>query len=443
MDSLYRKLGFFIESCSMQSEPRHNWFQRVLMLRVLYSLSNIAIESALELMDANALGVGNFNKSVIEEGMKHRIFHLDHTEWVHFLSEMNTADFAALCEFIQQDYGENLRMSPFWRFKEHLETKVKIKASVSGNVIVRLYLLITNAEIDVPKAILLLLTQSQMDNSMNTVFEIMGAPIATQHHECVYRDAVAILGHWELSASSALQRRVETMATSFQHDDNTCENKANLVGRKSMFLRLANHRRAQVSKPACGEELAQLPDFPVGTGAWSRLSKTEKHVVLLMCLLRRASFPSFMECMSRFLGQREAEHLLYYEIISSRAEAVYEQIMPLLGRMYNAIDTQNIVITSLLHNFSDACLADVIGERQRKCMSFGFLLHLYLSAFFPRNVQHLAFKNVTSDFNKRVTADLRMQENLTSFTCDALAAFADENQVAKCIVSDVLQRICV
>lgn len=413
------------------------------MLRVLYSLSNIDIESVLTLMHQNAAGIGSFNKSVVEEGMKHGIFRLDHTEWVQLVHEMNTIDFSVLCEYIQEDYGDNLKMSPFWRLKEHLETKIKIQSNVSGNVIVRLYLLIMNAEIDIPKAILLLLTKCGMDNSVKTVFEIMGAPIATQQHEWVCKDAVAILGHLEVNNLSVLQRRVENVALATHETREMPHNVVNFIGRESMILRLANNRRAQLATPIDSEELAQLPDFPMGTGAWSRLSKTEKHVVLLLCLLRRESFPNFLECISYFVGQREAEQLLYYEIMSSRAEAVYERILPLLTRMYSAMDTQNAVITSLLHNFSDMCLADVIGERQRKCMSYGFLLHLYFSAFFPRNVQHLAFKSVTIDFNKRVPADLRVQENLTGFTCDALAAFANENKVAKCVVTDVLQRICV
>lgn len=442
-DSLYRKLNFFAESCSIESEPRHNLFYRVLMLRILYSLSNIGIDDALDLMQQNAVGIGGFNKPVIDEGMKHGIFRLDYLEWVQLICEMNTTDFHGLCEYIQQDYGENRMMSPFLRFREHLESKVKMQGKMPGSVVVRLYLLIMNAEIDVPKAILHLLTISKMENSVNTVFDIMGASIATQNHAWVSKDAVAVLGHLEVCNLNVLQRRVENIAHCIEKRAPADADSQKCPGRPSMLLQLATRRRMQASVPAKSGDISQPPDFPLGHGSWSRLSKTEKQVVLMLCMVRRASFDNFVECISYYVGQQEAEKLLYYEVTNTRAEEVYEQIMPLFTRMYNSIDANNVVISSLIHNFSDLCLADVLGERQRKCMSLGFLMHLYVSAFFPRSIQCIAFGNVTSAFNRRVPADLRVQENLSGFTCDTLAAFASENQIAKCIISEVFQRLCV
>ena len=446
VQQLHDALLFFYESASICHEPQETKFERVLRLRLAYALAPHNVERVLSTLDYQGVCIGEYNEETIKNALQNKMLDADPLMWVEFVWRIQVTDFDGLCQYLVDRNAKTGGHSALLDLKHHMNTAVLMPFDRSGNIIVRLFVILHTTGVERTQAIVHLLERCHVATPSDVVLQIWNGVKQTPSTDDLVTDIVALLSFVEFADIQQLERnthgtaRMAAAARPAAIED-ACLCRISLHAMQRAVLQSKDTGNARQND-------SLVPDgIPVDITAWVHLSVSQRQVVLLLCLMRSDALTR-RAGMLVLVAPLDAEHTLLdeLELPENRHAPILQEAAPVLLRLSMVLESNNVKATQPLHLFRDECLARVFGGQQCKTMPLAMLAHLFLAAHLPKQPAAMCYRCVAYEFNRKLPAQqsaLRIPEGIPTGLLDAMLAYTSKKKLPADFVSTVLGALCV
>lgn len=119
--NLHELLGYFLETASLEVQPENTRLYRMLLLRILYSIGNIDVQSCINILLKNGIHIGSYNQTTTLASLFQGLTTMRVLEWVELMRSLQVVRMDSLFETIQSIYADDIVNSPLWSLKSAFE----------------------------------------------------------------------------------------------------------------------------------------------------------------------------------------------------------------------------------------------------------------------------------------------------------------------------------
>ena len=120
-DSLVVSIKAFMDATSLVQKPEYTWLQRNLILRILYGIRGIDINSCVKNLEDSGLFIGLYNVIGTENHLLYKLHAMDLSDWIRLVTSINTECIDTIFTELRMFYGHDLETSPLWDMKKTFE----------------------------------------------------------------------------------------------------------------------------------------------------------------------------------------------------------------------------------------------------------------------------------------------------------------------------------
>jgi hypothetical protein len=437
-------LRFFREISGLAQEPAHDRHHRLALLRVVYALAPHNVPQMLAALAHAGVELGAYNEAAVRSGMKEHLFDMTPAAWCVLLSHLRVDSCGEVLRMIEKHYGAEHEASPVLRFRAFVRNAAAHRFDEEAGEHLALFLHTYNTEVRASELLSQLLPRLGVCNVPEVVYALNDRHVGFSQDKMIF-DLVCILGN--TSADSTRPLLAGMQASEQQRHEELSVGQQLSRARTSIRTLRENLRRAETTHTAQRKsELSAPPGLPIETAEWTRLSQSQRQVVLLVCLARPDAVDDVPARLACALPAELAEPFTAYEFPAARHLQALEAALPALQRFAHVVEFANARVGSVLQAFQDNCLGLVLGEEQKLLMPVATLAQVYMLAHFAPALQAVAYRHVAAAFNANIPAarkNLRIGENLSADLCDRMTMYTSEHKLSPEFAEGVLKRLCV
>lgn len=443
-------LLFFLESSNLQRDPQDTLTERLITLRILYSLRNIDVPRLVEQMEESGFEVGEFDAE-----------HLVHVHEKQMLTKMDAACWAVLLQCLHCDSIDSIVRDLCAHYAEEVYTRsafMSLRTLVQETLeeaddllgmLVHIFLIVFSKEYS-KDAVLANLLPPNMKYAQK---QQIGLRIFAQHMaevscEDLEHDLFVIMQYTEVKKNA----NVPCLAAVHGGGAPTGIIQGALVqGEFCRFslLKLRENMMLQAQHAGAGEKGASWKPacVPLVAEVWDTLSIVQQQLLILVASLQTsvqnrddlvlAVYPGHCKRTNSF------QHCVVSQSDHERASAV---ITSLLFRIALTVDPSKSEVTSNVEDFVESCFESSMGITQRKSMSSTLKTQFFVCAYLVNKVQQSVFTHVAKSFNERAFQDkeaMYIPDTLNSHVQACMQKWVAERNFPLSVMLEVFKPLCL
>lgn len=443
-------LLFFLESSNLQRDPQDTLTERLITLRILYSLRNIDVPRLVEQLEESGFEVGEFDAE-----------HLVHVHEKQMLTKMDAACWAALLRCLQCDsidsivrdlcahYAEEVyTRSAFMNLRTLVQEALDEADDILG-ILVHVFLIVFSKEYS-KDAVLAYLLPSNMKHAQK---QQIGLRIFAQHMAEVSpadleHDLFVIMQYTQVKTTED----VPCLSAVRAGGAPTGIIQGALVqGEFSRFslLKLRKNITLQAQHVGASDKGASWRPacMPLVPELWDTLSIVQQQLLILVASLQTAVCNRDELVLAVYPGHCQRTHSFQHCVISqSDHERATSVITSLLFRIALTVDPSKSEVTSNVEDFVESCFESSMGITQRKSMSSTLKTQFFVCAYLVNKVQQSVFTNVAKSFNERAFRDkesMYIPDTLNSHLRACMQKWVSERDFPLSVMLEVFKPLCL
>jgi len=445
-------ISFFTESASLQKEPAESYLDRVYILRLLFSLDNINVDSTIEaLTDAGVL-VGNYDSEHLHAiHFQQKLTQWNASETFQFLSAFAVDSFDDIVNEMLVFYQDDTVNSPFLALKRVFEENFG-DASAFADMFVALFFAVHNCECARDSLMVMIFERlPRLGNSQEMVLKILGSAFQSRKsHQNLQTDVCFVV--------QFLQVRVQEHVDLPKSDAGAPGGAGVLENRQSRCKLLKIRERVvadnarRKAKKGDGATAWKPQGLPVSAEEWGLFSRARQHSIILLSSMAPHAVEDIDDLIDIILleNQPDSGHadrsFARYQPAFNDTENIVNSVHGLLTRFTHVVDTGQATYFLFIDSFVQNCFESSFGVNQLSAMSLSLKVQIFFCCHLVDRVRKPLFRALMTAFNHRAFANDVRNHLPTAFTRhieDLIDKWLVDNKFPADLVTKILKPLCI
>lgn len=445
MSTLKDAIEFFLESCSLEREPDSTLTERVLILRILYSILSIDASASVSALHDQGVFIGQHDaKHMLNVHHEQRLTVMDAHATFALLNTISTVHWADLVAELQEAYVDAPSRSPLLSLRRVFEEAVGAPDARAA-VFVRVFLALYNWECARDALMTRIFDEcTDIGNARDLVMRVLGSQMTNARGTDIMTDVCAAL-KWSVFEGDALG--VLGAAPLKKPSES-----ASMTARRGR-LRLSAFRSEllQGSAGGSGKALATTwkpSGLPMVAEVWQSMSTAQQQLVLLVSSIDRAAIASVDRAVAMIYCHHNADARFFdaYEPDLRDTDKIAQNIFLVLSRVRVSAESEGAGALFLANSFIDALFSSTLGLSQQQSMSAAVKVQIFIAAYLRPKIRQQVFMLITRHYNERAfgaRTELYLPQTMTTHVQAIADQWIQRNKFADALLHDALLPLCV
>jgi hypothetical protein len=399
-DSLVVSIKAFMDATSLVQKPEYTWLQRNLILRILYGIRGIDINSCVKNLEDSGLFIGLYNVIGTENHLLYKLHAMDLSDWIRLVTSINTKCIDTIFTELRMFYGHDLETSPLWNMKKTFEES-QIEYVDDPNLLLHVFLVVNNREIAKDEALFRLLSK-KYTNVMDKVLRILGHTNSNTFQRHTEADLCIILKYIDFTLVDFLNEKITVTTHVSKKIDSfigiPSTHRCSLLSLQQEI----NSSELQKTNISDNYSIFYPADMNVSLDVWNLLSCAQRQFLLLVACIKPDTSVEKHKIASVISNINIGPGFDTYVFKKHRIDNVFRSISPIFQRLGDYVDITQTELLSVISAFTEFAYNGIFGLTQQKVMTVSFSLQMYILAYLEHDIQLPLYKLIVDTFNKRV-----------------------------------------
>lgn len=401
-NTFYDKFTHFSDTSCLETTPPETLLHRTYILRLLHFIRDIRIDVCIHKLHDMGLRIGAYDISTTQALLSHKVTTMQIEDWFVMLRFVYIESVQSLFEVLKTAYTDNLEVSPLWNLKEVFEEN-GIITSENDTLLVHIFLLLYNREIEKDKALYYILSETYGSNAYDIVLRILGQVNINTLSVHIETDLCIILSEIQILNSDVLIQEMQQLRHYTETEDIVSTKEQNC---RVSLLKIISTRKtsntAQVTRSENSEALYFVSDIGLSLESWKVLSSGQKLVLVLVFSMMHVCPEVRFNTIKNVFQINVPNNLKGFVYPQQKLVPVTKIVCIILKKVAGDIAFADNDIANIIHKFEEDCFDGVYGSTQQSVMSISCKLQLYTIAYVQKNIQAKIYESISTNHNMMI-----------------------------------------
>ena len=433
----------FADTAALQYEPKETFTTRLLIVRLIFSISTSDIDAVIEKIESSGMAIGDFDKSVSVIYHNKGLLNMTSEDWLSLYETISFTEWSEINKVIEEKHDQNIQKSSIWKIKSTLTyvTQEDPNSALVGSVFFAIY----NNEVDRGSLLRAVLQKFEVQRSMDVALELLSRCVSVLDSEILVTDISSLLSlSWIGEDQEANFTFLHNRTVSLDYTSIEQKNMSRISTSRPSLLLL--RQMSQSSNKKNPRDSSRPSDFPIDNAVWSDLSNGQQNSLLFIGLTASKHEKNKLSMCVAIVAPRLQIDLAVYQPHPSQLQKTIPSVIYFLERAGAVIDTKTSGANALLRKFSIYVTSNILADKITQNFTLPFLLQLYFVAYLPCEIQGDLYQSMSNKFNLRISMGTDNNDTLPkilpSLIQDRLKRWVDANKICHELCISILPRVC-
>ena len=444
-------ISFFVESSSLQRNPEETFTERAYILRILFSIRNLNIDSALNTLHNMGVFIGEYNKDHLYRlHFEQRLSLLDANQTMQLLLNIEVDSYEDIVSEMLAVYEERVNNSPFLCLKRTFEENFGSTDRVSS-VVIWLFFALNNWECARDALLVKIFEKApRIGNHQEVVMKLLGSSLhGLETEKNLETDICIILKFLRVVTTSSGRNFIEPRGDArISADDEVRERTSRFkLGKLRERVVMSNSSKANSDKDFTGSW--KPSGLPIIDSQWEPLSKAQQKCVILLSSMAPGMVESTGDMIKILI--KSHEHVDFsvfskYQPQYSETENIAHNIISLLQRFSHVIDVDQSSSFEFVNNFIQCCFESSLGVAQLEAMSLCLKVQIYVSCHLIDRIRKPVYQGLINAFNQRAfhsDSKNQLPNFISSHVMESIDRWSQTEKFPPNLVKQILLPLCL
>lgn len=438
-------ITFFLESCSLERQPEKTLPERVILLRILYSIQAIDTETCIDLLQERGVFVGTHDSShMLHAHYQQKLTVMDYAATFELLSTIVAVDYANLMTLLELLYLDNSSQSPLLTLTRVFEELIGPPQS-HAIVLIQIFFSLYNWECARDRLMSnIFFKKASCGNSQDLVMRVLGSQMSNARAIDIMNDVCIAL-----QCCTFDTEQIDVSSVSQMTKDSSDSFISVQSGRfRISALRAKLLQNLDTSGAYSVATTWKPPALPLAAEVWNSISTAQQQLILFVTSIDPKAVKNMDDLITMIYRHHKPDSNSFrdYRPEIRDAERIAQSIFLVLLRISVSSDSNASGALFCATSFLDALFSSTLGINQLQSMSSTIKVQILLTAYLSPKIRQHTYFLITKHFNERAFGDkkhLFLPQNITTHVQEKIQRWIEENKFEKSLVSEILQPLCI